>query len=166
MDRLRRGVRGLAGGFLYRLCSRWVEKAADADFAVLTRRRPTAITSDANDIIFDGCWALCMRHTESSPILDLIFILWFICLCDFSCFCVCAMFFLCALPLCWWRWFSPTRSSMRLIPGYVCRIDLKIRTVCVRGSGYGVSKVTIGRNRRNRHVVSEGLSHQPNVRIG
>ena len=65
LDRLRRGVRGLAGGCLYRLCSRWVEKAADADFAVLTRRRPTAITNGANDIIFDGSWALCVSHTES-----------------------------------------------------------------------------------------------------
>ena len=41
---------------------------------------------------------------------------------------------------------------MRLIPGYVYKLDLKIRTVCVRGSGYGISKVSADGNRRNRHV--------------
>ena len=55
------------------------------------------MTGYANDLLFDGCWALCMRHTESSPILDLIFILWCICLVIFDVFVfvLCFFFVLC-----------------------------------------------------------------------
>ena len=38
----------------------------EKEVAVLTRWRPTAVTNGANDVIFDGSWALCVSHTESS----------------------------------------------------------------------------------------------------